>query len=137
MKSYGYFGTKPLEAFLPALADVESVQAALHKEFGERSVGIVNILKSGSPLPDSELSAYDIISDIVSNNGTPEWSINGLGNAGAFSIIVVQFGPIYWIEAGEADPLGYFETLEQARDAAEMNYEPFITALAEQEGDNE
>ena len=38
----------------------------------------------------------------------------------------------------EFDPIGYFETKESAKDCAEFNYQPFITALAERKkGDEE
>jgi hypothetical protein len=131
-----YFGAKPLEAVLPALATIESVQTALHDEFGERSAEIVNKLKSGLPLLDCELSAYDIITDIVGNESAVEWSTAGLGSEDEFPINVMRFGTVYWIEAQEFDPLGYFETIEQAIDVAEICYEPFITALAEQKKDD-
>jgi hypothetical protein len=134
----GIFGAKPLETFFPALANMESVQAALHEELGGRSASIVDKLKSGSSLSDCELAAaHDIISDVVHNSGASEWGTAGLGDRVEFGIVVVRFGPVYWIEAGEADPIGYFETLDRARDVAEMNYEPFISALARQKEEDE
>lgn len=98
-----YFGAKPLEVFFPALATIESVQAALHDEFGERSAAIVDKLKSRSPLSECELSAYDIISDIVSNESIVEWSTTGFGGAGEFGINVMRFGTVYWIQGGEGE----------------------------------
>jgi hypothetical protein len=43
----------------------------------------------------------------------------------------MQFESLFWIEAPEFDDIGYFHTLEEAKDAAEFNYEPFITEASE------
>ena len=47
------------------------------------------------------------------------------------SINVMQFGSVFWIEAPEFDDIGYFDTLEKAKDAAKFNYEPLITEASE------
>jgi hypothetical protein len=43
----------------------------------------------------------------------------------------MNFGRIYWIQAPEFDDIGYFGSLEEAKDIAESEYEPFITACKE------
>ena len=44
---------------------------------------------------------------------------------------LAQFGSVFWIEAPEFDDIGYFDTLEEAKGAAEANYEPYITEASE------
>lgn len=126
------FGAKPLESFFPVLASLDSVQVRLRREFRKRTAGILAKLRAELPLSDEELSAYDIITDLVKNDSAPEETISGLGAYDdEFAINIMRFGSVYWIEAMDFDDIGYFETLKAARDCAESNYEPFITALAE------
>jgi hypothetical protein len=126
------FGQRPLESFFPTLVAVPSVQDALREEFHERAVEILNKLGAGLPISGDELSAHDVISDLVRNESTVVDAIDGLGYSGEFPIHIMQFGLVYWIDASEHDPIGYFETMQSARDCAEFNYEPFITAVAEE-----
>jgi hypothetical protein len=94
---------------------------------------ILSKLTSQEPLVEEELSAHDIVVDLIHNHSEVEHSLTGLGSAGEFPINIMRFGTVYWIEAPEFDDIGYFDSVESARQCAEGNYEPFITA-AEQEG---
>jgi hypothetical protein len=107
------------------------VQTALHEEFHERAQEILDKLKAGLPISDDDLSAHDIISDLVRNESTGEETLYGLGDFGEFPIHIMRFGSVFWINDSDWGPIGYFETLESARDYAEFNYEPSITALAQ------
>jgi hypothetical protein len=128
----GLFGARSLDSFFPTLASLTSVQAALCAEFGEGTEEILAKLKAGLPLSDNELSAHDIIVDLVMNNSVAEDTISGLGAYDdEFPIDLMRFGSVYWIAALEFDDIGYFETIEAARRCAECEFEPFITALAE------
>jgi hypothetical protein len=40
----------------------------------------------------------------------------------------MQFETVFWVEAMEFDDIGYFDTLEAAKDAAEFDYESFSVA---------
>jgi hypothetical protein len=128
----GYLGDKPLEFFFPSLAESLPVQKALSEQFGERAPSIVAKLKAGQSLSDEELGAHDIIHDLIRNSSIGVHSIEALGAYDdTFSVNVMQFGNVFWISAMEFDDIGYFDDLEQAKSAAEANYEPFITALSE------
>ena len=76
-------------------------------------------------------NCYDIVANLITNDSETVGSYTGLGGLGEFSISVMKFYNVYWIEAPEFDDVGYFESLENAKDAAEFNYEPFITAWNE------
>ena len=126
----GLLCTAPLDTFFPSLASLASVQRALRKEFGETTGNIVAQLKAGQLLSDEDPAAQDIILDLVHNKAVCVESIDGLGSdgSGIFSINIMRFGSVFWIDALGFDDLGYFHGLEQARRAAKLNYEPFITA---------
>jgi hypothetical protein len=38
------------------------------------------------------------------------------GSDGNFPIRIMSFGPLYWIDAQEFDPIKYFTSIEDARD---------------------
>jgi hypothetical protein len=127
------FGAKPLESFFPSLAALPSVQTALREEFGEGSSAIIAKLKAGESLSDEELGAHDTIHDLVHNDSVGADSLEGWSSAcdDTFAINIMQFEIVFWIEAMEFDDIGYFDTLEDAKAAAEFNYEPLITEASE------
>ena len=127
------FGAKSLESFFRSLATLPSVQTALRKEFGKHASDIVAKMKAAEPLSDEELGAHDTIYDLIRNNSVVADSLAGLSSAAAdtFGINIMQFGSVFWIEAMEFDDIGYFDTLEDAKEAAEANYEPLITEASE------
>jgi hypothetical protein len=133
MSAINIFGAKPLESFFLSLAALPSVQTALREEFGKDGSAIIAKMKAGESLSDEELGAHDIIHDLVHNNSVVADSLAGRSRAcnDTFPINVMQFGSVFWIEAPEFDDIGYFDTLEEAKDAAEFNYEPFITDALE------
>jgi hypothetical protein len=126
-------GAKPLESLFPSLAALSSVQTALRKEFGKHAPAILAKMKAGKSLSDQELGAHDTIHDLVSNNSIVADSLTGWSSADddTFGINIMQFGSVFWIEAPEFDDIGYFDTLEDAKEAAKFNYEPFITEASE------
>ena len=129
----GIFGDKPLKSFFPSLAALPSVQIALRKEFGKDVSAIIAKMKVGRVLSNEELGAHDTIHDLVHNSSVVADTLAGWSSAcdDTFSINVMQFGSVFWIEAPEFDDIGYFDTLEDAKAAAEANYEPFITEASE------
>jgi hypothetical protein len=133
MSAINIFGAKPLESFFPSLAALPSVQTALRDEFGKDGSAIIAKMKAGESLCDEELGAHDTIHELVRYNSVVADSLAGWSSAcdDTFPINVMQFGSIFWIEAPEFDDIGYFDTLEEAKGAAEANYEPFITEASE------
>jgi len=75
-----------LESFFPALALGPSVQAALHKEFGERAQEILDELEVGFSIPDD---AHNVITDLVRNESSEAETLYGLGHEGEFSINIM------------------------------------------------
>jgi hypothetical protein len=96
-------------------------------------LAIIVKMKAGESLSDEELGAHDTIHDLVHNDSIVAYSLEGWSSAcnDTFPINVMQFGSVFWIEAPEFDDIGYFDTLEEAKDAAEFNYEPLITEALE------
>ena len=133
MSANDFPGAKPLESFFPSLAALPSVQTALREEFGEHGSAIIAKLKAGEPLSDEELGAHDTIQNLVDNNSVVADSYDGWDSScdDTFSIDVMQFGSVFWIRAQENDDIGYFGTLDDAKVAAEVNYEPTITEALE------
>jgi hypothetical protein len=127
------FGAKPLESFFPSLAALPSVQTALREEFGKDAPAIIAKMKAGEPLSDEELGAHDIIHDLVHNDSVEADSLEGWSSADndTFGINVMQFGSVFWIQAMEFDDIGYFDKLQNAKEAAEANYGPYITEASE------
>jgi hypothetical protein len=126
-----HFGMRPLETFFPVLAALDSVKERLRAEFRGRTQAVLAKLKVELPLTEDEQSAHDIITDLVDNESVAKKTIWGLGNGGEFPINIMKFGNVYWIDATEFDPIGYFATLKAARHYAEFNYEPYITEREE------
>jgi hypothetical protein len=84
-------------------------------------------------LSDEERGAHDVIHDLVHNSSITADSLNGWSSAtnDTFSIKIMQFEPVFWIQAMEFDDIGYFGTLQDAKGAAEASYDPFITEALE------
>jgi hypothetical protein len=130
-------GTKPLEAFYPALAQNKRIQRTLKKEFGPAAMGIIDKLTAGIPLEGDEVSAEDTIADLVMNGAKVVHSIGARGGYEDFDINILRFGPVFSIRAIEFDEIGYFDSKECAISAAESEYEGFISALDEFQEDDE
>jgi hypothetical protein len=133
MSSYEeLFGAKPLDSFFPAFAKLALVRSALQKHFQKEAAGILKKLSAKLPLEGDELAAHDIIHDLVMNESEAADAIEALGSyEDTFSIVIMKFGSVYWVQAAEFDDVGYFDTIEKAKAFAESNFEPFITALNE------
>ena len=109
-----YLGTKSLEAFLPSLASLAFVREALELEF-KQAPNILAKLKAGQSLSTEELAAaHDCISDLVRNESDVVDSLTGKGSFDDFSINIMQFESVFWIDAAEFDEIGYFATFEEA-----------------------
>jgi hypothetical protein len=49
-----------------------------------------------------------------------------------FAITLMRFGPVFWIDAAEFDPIDYFDSLRAAKEYAEGEYEPYVSAANEE-----
>jgi hypothetical protein len=137
VQDFSYLGTKPLNAFYPALAQNKKVQKALKKEFGPVANGIIDKLKAGTPLEENEQGAEDTIADLVMNEAKVVHSIEARGGYDNFDVNILRFGPVFSIRAIEFDEIGYFSSKKNTISAAESEFEGFISALKEAEDEDE
>jgi hypothetical protein len=131
-----HYGTKPLEALLPALVEDPVVSRALEEEFGAEKDRAVAELLMGD-LSGEGGHAHDVISDLLSNEHETVEVLYGLGYAGAFPISIERLGPAIWIQAVEFDPIGYFDTVEEALEVARGEYDTAIARLEESQQSGE
>ena len=134
---------EPIEAFYPRLALMPSIQAALKMKYGKASAGLLQKLLEGAPFDEgSPEDVEDFIHDQVHQNAVCVHSIEAMAadEWDSFDIDVMHYGPLFFIQANEYDDIGFFETLEMARNQAEGEWCDQIEARAEyleEEGDEE
>jgi hypothetical protein len=121
---------KPLEGFFPRLASVDAVAMALRKKFGKRASAILIKLKNGQRLLHEELSAQDIITDLVGNDSEVVKTLRRHNQARNDQeeeyVHIMRFGTderycVYWIDHVDF-PTGYFDSMKAAQEYAEIMY---------------
>lgn len=127
----GLFGAEPLLTFYIALSGDERVKLAVREQFGSAGEAVLDGMRTGGLPPDHSDALHDLLVDLLSTEGSPAQSFVGRGDFDDFPITVMQFGPVFWIEAQEFDDIGYFSDCETAASIAESNYEPFISNAAD------
>jgi len=112
--------------FYTDVIKIEEVKDTLIEIYGEETYQAIveEILINTSPTEIWELehviySLFDWRSECV--NYIPAW-----GGYGDFGIEIMKFGPMYWIQAAEFDPICFFKTSNDAYIVAESNYCEFI-----------
>jgi hypothetical protein len=124
---------KPLESFFPRLATQDAVTVALRKEFAKRTPAIITKLKTGQPLLDDELSAHDIITDLVHNKSEAVKTLyrrnqEEVDDDEKEYVNIMRFGTgkghyVYWIQADSSET-GYFGGMKAAKKYADLIYVP-------------
>jgi hypothetical protein len=125
---------RPADEFLDRLLKSKEVIAACRAGLSEKAADVIRRAGKGDA-PDF-LEWFE------------EWRQNDLGDPveqleGAapdddtFSIDVYQTGPLFWIKANEFDPICYFGSKDDAVEYAAMEFEGFISELAEREADKD
>ncbi len=80
---------------------------------------------------------HDLLWDALSDSEIVE-TLYGAGAYGSeFPIDIRKLGPLYWIDAQEFDWIGTFPTFDEALNYAEMEFQPYISRLDEDEEDEE
>lgn len=123
----------PIELFYPVLADVKAVQEAILECYGDASSQVLSDLRSKVPSEIIRSEVRDLLLELVIDTAEVVESFDGLGYPDVFSINIMSFNEIYWIDAEDFDHIGYFKDADAARIFALSNYEPFITAYKESE----
>ncbi|MCS5488909.1 hypothetical protein [Algoriphagus limi] len=124
--------TVPLDSFFSDLIKDLAIQNELKAGLGDQiGNSIINQLLEGIPFEGIEGNWYDLISDFIHNEAKEVETILGEGSYGEFPISVLNYGPVFWIEAQEFDSIGYFRSKDDAVSCAEWEYMEYL------EGDNE
>lgn len=114
---------KSLTEFYPKLAKSDDVQKALQEELGDKTEQVVKLLLSGHELPEDLLCIHDLLYDLVHNEAQCVDSTSFEGSeAGEYEIEVLEYHGVFYVKAPQFDTIGYFETLDEANHAIEMNW---------------
>lgn len=125
---------RPADEFLETLLKSKDVIVACRDGLSEKAADVLE--RAGKGDASDFLEWFE------------EWRQNDLGDPveqleGAapdddtFSIDVYQTGPLFWIKANEFDAICYFDSKDNAVKYAEMEFEGFISELAEREAEDE
>lgn len=128
----------PLGRFLPQLAVIERVRQAIALEYQELAEVILRSALEGREDEVIGTGAWDTITELIRNESISVEELSGDGpDEDTFLISVLQFGPVFWVEAQEFDADGYFATLEDAVSYAESKFAPFMACADEEDHDGE
>lgn len=127
--------SSPFRRFYPRLAANSVFQGHMKEAYGRKATGI---LKKMAKDTLSERDAEDIdldctIGDLAQEHGDCVDSLEGQAadEWDYFDISIVQYGPIFYIQANEFDDIGYFDSLEEAMGVAESEFSDAIQARKE------
>jgi len=119
--------TIPIGFFLKDLIQIESIQVELKSELGiDAAERVIMKLNNGIPYTEIEGNYEDIIIDFVNNNAVEVECLTGKGDYDEFPISILNFGPLYWVQAQEFDSIQFFSTKEDAIHCAEFEYNEFL-----------
>jgi hypothetical protein len=122
-----FYKSIPIDFFLKDLIQIESIQVELKSKLvAENAERIIMKFKNGIPYSEIEGNYEDIIIDFVNNNGVEVKCLTGKGDYDEFPISILNFGPLFWVEAQEFDSIQFFSTKEDAILCAELEYAEFL-----------
>ena len=131
----GVFGAEPLAAFYGVLLEGQPLNRAVIEHFGPDAEAVLSGMRGGAVPPEYEDALRDIVIEVLQAEAQAVRSLDGRGDLGEFPITIMRSGTVFWIEAAEFDDVGYFGDLGTALNAAEANYEPFLTAARRPDDD--
>jgi len=121
------FETIPIEFFYKDLVQLESVQIELISKLGtEDAESVIMKFNNGIPYAEIEGNYEDIIIDFVNNNSVEVKCLTGKGAYDEFSISILNFGPLFWIQALEFDSIQFFSAKVDAILCAKIEYAEFL-----------
>ncbi len=121
------YETIPIDFFYKDLVQLESVQVELKSKLGTKDAeGMITKFNNGIPYAEIEGNYEDIIIDFVNNNSEEVECLTGKGDYDEFPISILNFGPLFWVEAQEFDSIQFFSTKEDAILCAELEYAQFL-----------
>jgi hypothetical protein len=118
------------EEFLDLLLKSEEVVAACRAGLSEKAADVIGRAEKGDALDFLEWFEEWRQNDL----GDPVEQLEGAApDEDTFFINVYQNGPLFWIKANEFDAICYFGSKDDAVEYAAMEFEGFISELAERE----
>jgi len=127
MNKHQLNGPHPLITFKDKLLKDGDVIKLLKDYYGEEFELYIKAFKNGS---DEDIDLECILNDDLWESSTTDISFEGAGPENdTFFIQIMKLGPLYFIQANEFDDIKYFDDLNCASAYAQIEYEPFITAL--------
>ncbi len=119
--------TYDIEHFYSELIKMEEIQTELKDKFGLlEAEKIINQFQNGIHSEEIKGNFEDIIINLIEGDDFEIERLYGWGPGGHFPIALFNFGPLYWVEAQEFDPVKFFETEEAAMAYAVSEYESFL-----------
>lgn len=114
------------------------MQALLRDAYGDDAETPLDLKRISDSSRHDQSDAIELVRDVVLNKGEcveairayilGTWDAHAPSSADEFSIELRRFGPVFWVQAPveEHDALGYFGSLDEARAAANAEYQVFI-----------
>jgi hypothetical protein len=122
------------EEFLDLLLKSEEVVSACRAGLSEKAPDVIGRAEKGDALDFLEWFEEWRLNDW----GKPVEQLEGAApDNDTFSINVYQTGPLFWIKANEFDAICYFGLKDDAVEYAAMEFEGFISELAEREAEED
>lgn len=116
-----------IEEFYPELILDEKVQKELINVLGRKKASLViKQFAENISWKDIDVDFEDIVADVIDNESEEVNVLIGNGCYGEFPIHIMKFGPLFWVNAQEFDPIGYFKEKESAESCAEFEYQSFL-----------
>ena len=118
------YKTHNLKEFYSEIIKMDEVQSVITEKYGPvRCQQIVQKFSEGIHHDNIPDDIEQIIIDLVEINYDIDETLTGIGGYGAYPIEIKSFGPVFWIDAQEFDPIGYFKSSEDAITCAESYFE--------------
>jgi hypothetical protein len=124
-----FYETIDITHFYCELVRMDSIQKELKSFLGDsESVRIINDFMMGIPYDQIEGNYEDIIGDYIENNAVEIETLYGMGSYGEFPISILNYGPLFWVQAQEFDSIKFFKSKEDAVSCAEWEYEAYLNS---------
>lgn len=116
--------TYSVSDFYSEIIKMSDVQDAIADKYGkEHCQKIVKGFSEGIYYHITPGDIEDLIFDLIDSDYEVDDTIYGVGGYGEYPIEIRSFGPLFWVEAQEFDPIQYFKSFDDALSCAESTYE--------------
>lgn len=112
----------PLEDFYLDLVEFALFKEMMMEVFEPEDASIIfEKLKAGSYHGKQYLDFLEVINEIILCDSKEISHLTGVGGYGEFSILIKQYGPLFWIDTPDYS-IQYFKSLDDAAAFAESNW---------------